>query len=58
MEDCNYCLVDEKVRERQIGSMRERERGGEGDGFRRLGLCERSGEGEKIIKNCKRMIFY
>ena len=38
--------------------MRERERGGEGDGFRRLGLCERSGEGEKIIKICKRMIFY
>ena len=26
MEDCNYCLVDEKVRERRIGSMRERER--------------------------------
>ena len=25
MEDCNYCLVDEKVRERRIGSMRERE---------------------------------
>ena len=25
MEDCNYCLVDEKVRERRIGSVRERE---------------------------------
>ena len=25
MEDCNYCLVDEKVRERWIGSVRERE---------------------------------
>ena len=25
MEDYNYCLVDEKVRERRIGSMRERE---------------------------------
>ena len=27
MEECNYCLVNEKVRERQIGSVRER--GGE-----------------------------
>ena len=26
VEDCNYCLVDEKVRERRIGSVRERER--------------------------------
>ena len=25
VEDCNYCLVDEKVRERRIGSVRERE---------------------------------
>ena len=25
MEDCNYCWVDEKVRERWIGSVRERE---------------------------------
>lgn len=24
MEDCNYCLVDEKMRERRIGSVRER----------------------------------
>ena len=29
MEDCNYCLVDEKVRERWIGSVRGR--GGEGE---------------------------
>ena len=29
MEDYNYCLIDEKVRERQIGSVRER--GGEGE---------------------------
>ena len=28
MEDCNYCLVHEKVRENRIGSVRER--GGEG----------------------------
>ena len=25
MEDCNYCLVDEKVRDWWIGSVRERE---------------------------------
>ena len=25
IEDCNYCLVDEKVREWRIGSVRERE---------------------------------
>ena len=29
VEDCNYCLVDEKVRERRIGSVRERD--GEGE---------------------------
>ena len=29
MEDYNYCLVDEKVSETQIGSVRER--GGEGE---------------------------
>ena len=29
MEDCNYCLVDEKVRERRIGSVRGR--GSEGE---------------------------
>ena len=29
MEDCNYCLVDEKVTERWIGSVRGR--GGEGE---------------------------
>ena len=29
VEDCNYCLVDEKVRESRIGSVRER--GGEGE---------------------------
>ena len=36
MEDCNYFLVDEKVRERWIGSVRER--GGEGEMGFGLGL--------------------
>ena len=48
MEDCNYFLVDEKVRERWIGSVRER--GGEGEMGFGLGLWERGGEGENDKK--------
>ena len=34
MEDCNYCLVHEKVRENRIGSVREK--GGEGENNKKL----------------------
>ena len=60
MEDCNYCLVDEKVRERRIGSVRGRGSEGEiGDwmGFE-LGLWERGGDGENNKKFVKEWIFY
>ena len=48
IENCNYCLVDEKVRERWIGSVRER--GTEGEMSFGLGLRERGSEGENNKK--------